>query len=69
MKSIPLILFAIPFATIILSVLLVCAVCVAPFFLIGFMWSTREKETRRESKFYPKEKISLKEMIEKYKQR
>lgn len=67
--KIVLIFFAIPFATILLSVLLICAVCVSPFFLIGYMYSTRERKERRSDKFYPKQKIDLKSMIENYKNR
>jgi hypothetical protein len=58
---------ALPFATIIISVLLVCAVAVSPFFLIGYIWSTRQKKERRESEYYPKQKTDLKSMIESYK--
>jgi hypothetical protein len=57
-----LILFAIPFATILICVLLICAVFVAPFFLLGYIWSTRERNERRQSENYP-----LKDMIQKYK--
>lgn len=62
-----LILFAIPFVTILISVLLVCVVAVSPFFLIGFIWSTRQRNERRENENYPKQKTDLKSMIEAYK--
>lgn len=62
-----LIIFAIPFITILISVLLVCAVALAPFFLVGYIWTTRQRKERRESEFYPNEKIDLKSMIQRYK--
>jgi hypothetical protein len=61
------IIIAIPFATFLISVLLVCAVAVAPFFLVGYIWTTRQRKERRESEYYPNEKIDLKSMIQKYK--
>ena len=61
------ILFSIPFITILISVLLICVVCVSPIILFGYIWSTLKRKERRESEFYPSEKLDLKTMIHNYK--
>lgn len=58
--------FSIPFATLIICVLFICLACISPFFLIGYIISTKQRKDRRQSEFYPNDNLDLKERVKNY---